>query len=66
MLMRATWDERYSSYDIMRSLICMFLAVRAAYEGRLDLTKEWEDIAPLVKKLADRVPGPQDMPDASR
>ena len=66
MLMRATWDERYSSYDIMRSLICMFLAVRAVYEGRLDLTKEWEGIAPLVKELADRVPGPEDMPDASR
>ena len=62
-LMRATWDDKYTSQDIMRNVLAMFLAVRAAYQGRVDLTEEWQAIVPLVDELAARVPGPQDMRD---
>lgn len=62
-LMRATWDTAFSSKDIMRNLLAMFLAVRAAYQGRVDLTEDWEAISGLVDKLAVKIPGPQDMPD---
>ncbi|MBN1629869.1 MAG: TetR family transcriptional regulator [Thermoleophilia bacterium] len=64
-LMRTTWDDKYTSHDIMRNLLSMFLAVRAAYEGRVDLTKEWESISGLVDQLAAKIPGPDDMPGAT-
>jgi AcrR family transcriptional regulator len=56
MAMRATWDRKYTNEDIMRSLLAMFLAVRAAYQGRVDLTKDWQEIDDLVNNLAKRVP----------
>ena len=65
ILMRTTWDDKYTSHDIMRNLLSMFLAVRAAYEGRIDLTKEWESISGLVDQLAAKIPGPDDMPGAT-
>ena len=52
MLMRATWDDRFTNEDIMRSLVGMFLAVRAAYQGRVDLTTEWQQMSDLVRDLA--------------
>ena len=57
MAMRATWDRKYSGEDIMRSLLGMFLAVRAAYQGRIDLTGDWREIDELVKGLVNRPPG---------
>jgi AcrR family transcriptional regulator len=56
MEMRATWDDKYTERDIMRNLLLMFLAVRAAYSGRVDLTKDWEFVAGLVEKLAAKLP----------
>lgn len=56
MQMRASWDDRYTRQDVMRNLAAMFMAVRAAYAGRVDLTGEWEAIADLVEKLATDVP----------
>jgi AcrR family transcriptional regulator len=62
MLMRATWDDKYTNEEIMRSLLAMFLAVRAAYRGRIDLTKDWEAIADLVKDLARKLPSVSELP----
>ena len=62
MLMRSTWDRKYSSEDIMRSLLVMFLAVRAAYQGRIDLTAEWESMSELVTRLAKKLPMPEELP----
>ena len=42
MQMRASWDDKYSKGDIMRNLLAMFMAVRAAYSGRVDLTEDWK------------------------
>jgi hypothetical protein len=63
MYLRSTWDRRYSSEDIMRNLLAMFLAVRAAYEGRVDLSEDWQAIADLVKDLAKRTPDVQAPPE---
>ena len=63
MLMRLTWDRKYTYEDIMRNLLLMFLAVRAAYQGRVDLNPEWESMSALVAKLAGRLPTPAEMPD---
>lgn len=62
MLMRTTWDRKYSSEDIMRNLLAMFLAVRAAYQGRVDLGPEWESMSELVAKLAKKLPTPAELP----
>jgi hypothetical protein len=34
----------------------MFMAVRAACQGRVDLTKDWEAVADLVDKLSTTTP----------
>jgi AcrR family transcriptional regulator len=60
--LRASWDDKYTSQDIMRNLLAMFMAVRAAYQGRLDLTKDWEAVAGLVKDLSGRLPSMPDLP----
>ena len=62
MLMRSTWDRKYTSEDIMRNLLAMFLAVRAAYQGRLDLMPEWREISGLVERLAKKLPTTADLP----
>jgi AcrR family transcriptional regulator len=58
MEMRASWDEKYTQTDIMRNLLAMFMAVRAAYAGRVDLTKDWEAVADLVEHLGNTPPEP--------
>jgi AcrR family transcriptional regulator len=62
MTMRATWDRRYTNEDIMRTLLAMFLAVRAAYEGRIDLKEDWGEIDELVKSLVKQPPHVPDFP----
>jgi AcrR family transcriptional regulator len=54
MEMRASWDDKYTEADIMRNLVAMFMAVRAAYAGRVDLTKDWEAVAGLAEQLGSR------------
>ncbi len=56
MYLRSTWDRRYTNEDILRNLVAMFLAVRAAYEGRVDLSEDWQALAGLVKDLGQRTP----------
>lgn len=62
MQMRASWDDKYARRDVMRNLLVMFMAVRAAYNGRVDLTEEWEQVALLVERLAADVPRPDRFP----
>lgn len=62
MAMRATWDRKYNNEDIMRSLLAMFLAVRAAYQGRIDLNEDWREIDDLVKSLVKRFPAVPEYP----
>jgi AcrR family transcriptional regulator len=58
MQMRASWDDRYTREDIIRNLIGMFMAVRAVYQGRLDITEDWAAVADLVRQLASSEPRP--------
>ena len=60
MQMRASWDEKYSMEDVIRNRVTMFLAIRAAYAGRIDLTAEWQAIADAVRRIS-RTP----LPDSS-
>ncbi len=62
MYLRSTWDRRYTNEDILRNLVAMFLAVRAAYEGRVDLSQDWSALAGLVKDLAERTPDVSALP----
>lgn len=57
MQMRSSWDDRYGKRDVIRNLVAMFMAVRAAYAGRVDLTADWEAVAGLVDRLAEEEPG---------
>jgi AcrR family transcriptional regulator len=56
VVMRASWDERYSRRDVMWTTLCVFLAVQATYTGRLDLTEELARYAETVERLADSAP----------
>ena len=33
IVMRASWDDRYSRSDVLWTTLCMFLAVQALYSG---------------------------------
>jgi hypothetical protein len=52
VVMRSSWDDRYSRADVLWTTLCMFLAVQALYSGRLDLGAEVGHYAPLVDRLA--------------
>jgi hypothetical protein len=56
MQMRASWDDRYSKKDLLRTLLAMFMAVRAAYQGRVDLMGDWESVTGLVDRLSSSTP----------
>jgi AcrR family transcriptional regulator len=56
MQMRASWDAKYTKKDLLRTLLAMYMAVRAAYQGRVDLTKDWEAVSALVDELAASSP----------
>jgi AcrR family transcriptional regulator len=56
MQMRASWDGKYGKRDVMRTFLAMYMAVRAAYAGRVDLTQEWAAVADLVECLATSAP----------
>lgn len=64
MLMRMSWDDKYSRYEVMKSVLAIFLAVRAAYAGRVDLTEDWARVAGLTEGLVASVPMPEDAPPA--
>ena len=53
VVMRASWDDRYSRSDVLWTTLCMFLAVQALYSGRLDLRAEIERYADMVAHLAE-------------
>lgn len=56
VVMRASWDDRYSTRDVMWTTLCIFLALQAAYTGRLDLTQELAKYAEMIERLADSPP----------
>jgi hypothetical protein len=63
MQMRASWDKKYTREDILRNLIAMFIAIRAVYHGRVDISEDWEAVADLVKRLANSEPLPPGLLD---
>ncbi len=56
MQMRASWGDEYTKNDLLRTLLAMYMAVRAAYQNRVDLSKDWEAVAGLVDRLAASSP----------
>jgi AcrR family transcriptional regulator len=56
VVMRASWDGRYSRADVLWTTLCMFLAVEALYSGRLDLRAEFERYSAAVDRLAATPP----------
>lgn len=64
MLMRVSWDDKYNRYEVMKNVLAIFLSVRAAYAGRVDLTEDWARIAGLAEGLVASVPRPAEAPMA--
>jgi len=56
MLRRASWDETYSSRDVLWAAQCMFLAVQAVYTGQLDLTGRLAEYEKSIDRLTDSAP----------
>ena len=56
IVMRASWDDRYSTRDVMWTSLCVFLAVQAMYTGRLDITEELLKYGEMVERLVATAP----------
>lgn len=56
IVMRVSWDDRYSTKDVLWTALCVFLAVESAYSGRTDLTDGISRYAETVERLAGRPP----------
>ena len=56
VVMRASWDGRYSRQDVFWTTLCIFLAIEAAYSGRLDLTGRLAEYAGVVQRLSEQPP----------
>lgn len=56
IVMRASWDERYSNEDVFWTTLCMFLAVEAVLTGRVDLSERLAGYAETVRRLAAQPP----------
>lgn len=52
VLMRVSWDEKYTPQDMMRAMTAIYLAIEAAYEGRVDISARWAELKPLVDYLS--------------
>jgi AcrR family transcriptional regulator len=63
VVMRSSWDDTYTTQDVLWTTLCMFLAVQALYSGRLDLRAELERYSGLVATLAE---SPPPVPPAAR
>ena len=53
IVMRASWDGRYSVKDVLWTTLCIFLAVEAVYLGRLDLSEDLAKYATSVDRIAE-------------
>ncbi len=56
MVMRASWDGMYSTRDVLLTALCVFLAVKAVYTGKLDLSEELSKYSEAVERLAASPP----------
>jgi AcrR family transcriptional regulator len=56
IVMRASWDDRYSRGDVLWTTLSIFLAVQALYSGRVDLETEFVRYADMVARLAATPP----------
>ena len=50
--LRATWDDRYDRADLLRTHLWLFLAIRAALDGRVDIDREVQAYEGLIQKAA--------------
>ncbi len=55
--MRASWDERFTAEDLMRTQLFLFFAIIAAVSGEVDLGPRMEKFGPAVHEAAARVHG---------
>jgi AcrR family transcriptional regulator len=56
VVIRASWDDRYSTKDVLWTTLCMFLAVEAVYTGRIDLSDDLTRYADMIDRLASAPP----------
>ena len=56
MVMRSSWDDKYSTRDVLWSTLCLFLAVEALYTGRLEIREQLSRYAELVNRIAQSPP----------
>lgn len=56
MVMRASWDRRYSTSDILWTALCLFLAVEALYGGQLDISAKLATYAGRIEQVVAAPP----------
>jgi AcrR family transcriptional regulator len=67
MLMRVSWDDEYTKLDAMESIMAMYLAIEAVYEGRTDITARYTGVQGLLERLHERrPPGPPERDTSNR
>jgi AcrR family transcriptional regulator len=55
-VMRASWDQEYSTREVLWTTLLLFLAVQAVYSGRLDLSADLAKYAGVVERLSQTRP----------
>jgi hypothetical protein len=56
MLMRASWDDKYTAKDAMQNMMAIDMAIEAVYEGRLDISPSMAATAGLIDHLSKLPP----------
>jgi AcrR family transcriptional regulator len=56
VFMRASWDDEYSTREILRAHLFLYLAVDAAYTGRRDTVERLKSYEPLIDRLVAQGP----------
>ena len=52
--LRASWDDKYDGADLLRTHLWLYLAVRAALDGRVDIDSEVKRYEELIQEAASR------------
>jgi AcrR family transcriptional regulator len=58
ILMRVSWDDKYTKWEAVRNLLAIFLAIEAVYEGRVDISERLAQLQGLIDHLS-RLPTPR-------
>ena len=55
--MRASWDDKYTRVDLLRTHLWLYVAIWAAMSGEVDMRAKMQRYEDLIRNLATREAG---------